>query len=769
MAEEEIAAFNETVAGFAASINAVSQRESPAEAAARSRELDRFCAEADIEVAVNLVGRAGATFSLARVKSLALENGFAETGSGVFERRGPDGTVAMRLRPLDGEPRRDAGYVTGLTFALDVPLVADPVAVLDDMGRVAEAFGRDPRGRARRRRAPSPGPGGTRGHPPLAGGRRPPHGGARHPRGRGARAAALLLTMAAPRDVAERVLGLRREIERHNHLYYVLDAPEIPDAEWDAMFAELQALEAAHPELVTADSPTQRVGAKPAEGFAEVTHRVPMLSLANAFTDEDVAAFDRRCREGLDAPAVEYSCELKFDGLAVSLAYEDGVLRPGGHARRRRDGRGRDRQPAHRAAPFPCACGRRSRRSSSRCAARCSCSGATSRRTTRGRGRRGEKVLVNPRNGAAGGLRQLDPALTAKRRLSFFAYGLGAHDGWRVPPTHAGLLDALAELGFPVAKDRRVATGEAGLVAFYREVGARRERLPYDIDGVVYKVNALAQQETLGYVARAPRWAVAHKFPAEEATTELLDIGIQVGRTGAITPVARLAPVFVGGTTVSNATLHNEDEIRRKEVWRRDVVVVRRAGDVIPEVARVAKPGPREEADRFVMPSACPECGSAIARLEGEAVARCTGGLICPAQRKAALLHFASRRAMDIEGAGRQAGRAARGRGPGEDARGPLPPRPRQARRARAHGGEVGRQRARGHRAQQGRHARALRLRARHPPRRARSRPGTSPVTSAASTPSWPPTRRRSRRPPTWGRWSPRAWRASSPSRTTAR
>ncbi|MDH5263268.1 MAG: NAD-dependent DNA ligase LigA [Betaproteobacteria bacterium] len=457
--------------------------------------------------------------------------------------------------------------------------------------------------------------------------------------------------MAAPRDVAERVLGLRREIERHNHLYYVLDAPEISDAEWDAMFAELLALEAAHPELVTADSPTQRVGARPAEGFAEVTHRVPMRSLANAFTDEDVAAFDRRCREGLGVAAVEYSCELKFDGLAVSLAYEDGVLRQGAT---RGDGETGEDVTANlravRAIPLRLGTAKPPKLLEVRGEV------LMLRRDFEAYNARareaGEKVLVNPRNGAAGGLRQLDPALTAKRRLSFFAYGLGAHDGWRVPPTHAGLLDALAGLGFPVARDRRVATGEAGLVAFYREVGARRERLPYDIDGVVYKVNAIAQQEALGYVARAPRWAVAHKFPAEEATTELLDIGIQVGRTGAITPVARLAPVFVGGTTVSNATLHNEDEIRRKEVWRRDVVVVRRAGDVIPEVARVAKPGPREEADRFVMPAACPECGSAIARLEGEAVARCTGGLICPAQRKAALLHYASRRAMDVEGLG---------------------------------------------------------------------------------------------------------------------
>ena len=457
--------------------------------------------------------------------------------------------------------------------------------------------------------------------------------------------------MAAPRAVAERARTLRREIERHNHLYYVLDAPEIPDAEWDAMFVELGALEAAHPDLVTADSPTQRVGARPAEGFAEVVHRVPMLSLANAFTDEDVAGFDRRCREGLGAQAVEYSCELKFDGLAVSLAYEDGMLACGAT---RGDGETGEDVTANlrtiRSIPL-----------------RLRSPDAPKLLEVRGevlmlrrdfeafnaRARAaGEKVLVNPRNGAAGGLRQLDPRLTAKRRLSFFAYGIGAREGWEAPPTHSALLGALAELGFPVAKDRRTVTGEAGLLAYYAEIGGKRDRLPCDIDGVVYKVNSRAEQDALGFVSRAPRWAVAHKFPAEEAATELLDIGIQVGRTGAITPVARLAPVFVGGTTVSNATLHNEDEVRRKDVWRRDRVVVRRAGDVIPEVARVASPGPREKGDWFDMPAACPECGSAIARLEGEAVARCTGGLICPAQRKASLLHFASRRALDIEGLG---------------------------------------------------------------------------------------------------------------------
>jgi DNA ligase (NAD+) len=457
--------------------------------------------------------------------------------------------------------------------------------------------------------------------------------------------------MAAPRGVTERARLLRREIERHNHLYYVLDAPEITDAEWDALFAELLALEAAHPELVTADSPTRRVGAKPAEGFAEVVHRVPMLSLANAFSGEDVTAFDRRCREGLGEDAVEYSCELKFDGLAVSLAYEGGVFVQGAT---RGDGETGEDVTANlrtiRAIPL------RLRAESAPRLLEVRGEVLMLRRDFEAFNARaraaGEKSLVNPRNGAAGGLRQLDPRLTAKRRLSFFAYGIGAREGWEPPPTHSALLDALAGLGFPVAKDRSTARGEAGLLAYYEQIGARRDGLPYDIDGVVYKVNARAEQEALGFVTRAPRWAVAHKFPAEEATTQLLDIEVQVGRTGAVTPVARLAPVFVGGTTVSNATLHNEDEIRRKEVWLRDTVVVRRAGDVIPEVARVAKPGPREEADRFVMPTACPECGSTIVRLEGEAIARCSGGLICPAQRKASLLHFASRRAMDIEGLG---------------------------------------------------------------------------------------------------------------------
>jgi DNA ligase (NAD+) len=448
-----------------------------------------------------------------------------------------------------------------------------------------------------------------------------------------------------------RAAWLRREIERHNRLYYNEAAPEITDADYDALFRELQQLEEGHPDLVTPDSPTQRVGSVPSEGFTPVAHRVPMLSLANAFHDEDVQAFDRRCREGLGTEQVEYACELKFDGLAVTLAYEDGLLVQG--ATRGDGATGEDvtlNLRTIRTIPLRLEADEPPRLLEVRGEV------LMMRRDFEAINRRalerGEKAFVNPRNAAAGGLRQLDPRLTAQRKLSFFAYGMGATAGFTMPPTHAQMLDALAGFGFRIEKNRRVVEGAEGLLAFYRSVAGDRAALPYDIDGVVYKVNRIAQQERLGFVSRAPRWAVAHKFPAEEATTEIEDIGVQVGRTGALTPVARLKPVFVGGTTIVNATLHNEDEVRRKDIWKRDTVVVRRAGDVIPEVARVAKAGPREKGDRFEMPAKCPECGSAIERLEGEAVARCSGGLICPAQRKQALLHFASRRAMDIEGLG---------------------------------------------------------------------------------------------------------------------
>ncbi len=448
-----------------------------------------------------------------------------------------------------------------------------------------------------------------------------------------------------------RIQELRRQIERHNRLYYSEAAPEITDADYDLLFQELLRLEAEHPEFASPDSPTQRVGSRPSEGFKEVTHRVPMLSLANAFDDEDVAAFDRRCREGLEAEAVEYACELKFDGLAVTLTYEDGLFVQGAT---RGDGSVGEDVTANlrtvRSLPLRLEIRKPPRRLEVRGEV------LMKRRDFEAINQRaaaaGEKTFVNPRNAATGGLRQLDPRLTAQRRLSFFAYGIGASEGYAVPDTHAKLLDALAGMGFPVAADRRVAKGVDGLLAFYREVGARRPGLAYDIDGVVYKMNRFADQQRLGFVSRAPRWAVAHKFPAEEASTELENIEIQVGRTGALTPVARLKPVFVGGTTIVNATLHNEDEIRRKEIWKRDLVVVRRAGDVIPEVARVTRPGPREKSDWFEMPTKCPQCGSAVEKTEAGAVARCTGGLICPAQRKQSLLHFAGRRAMNIEGLG---------------------------------------------------------------------------------------------------------------------
>jgi DNA ligase (NAD+) len=457
---------------------------------------------------------------------------------------------------------------------------------------------------------------------------------------------------SVPREAAARAGKLRGEIERHNRLYYNEAQPEVSDAEYDGLFRELLALEAEYPNLATPDSPTQRVGSRPSEGFAEVVHRVPMLSLANAFAEEDVAAFDRRCREGLEVETVEYACELKFDGLAVTLAYEDGIFVQGAT---RGDGSTGEDVTANlrtvRSIPLRLEAKKPPRLLEVRGEVlmfRKDFDAINQRALAAG-----ERTFVNPRNAATGGLRQLDPKLTAKRGLSFFAYGIGAHEGLALPATHAKLLDGLGAMGFPVAKDRRTVKGAEGLLEFYREVGEKRPKLPYDIDGVVYKVNAFAQQELLGFVSRAPRWAVAHKFPAEEATTEIENIDIQVGRTGALTPVARLKPVFVGGTTIVSATLHNEDEVRRKDIWKGDTVVVRRAGDVIPEVARVAKQGPREKPrDWFEMPATCPRCGSTVIRPEGEARARCTGGLFCPAQRSQALLHFASRRAMDIEGLG---------------------------------------------------------------------------------------------------------------------
>ncbi|MFN7572506.1 MAG: NAD-dependent DNA ligase LigA [Betaproteobacteria bacterium] len=458
-----------------------------------------------------------------------------------------------------------------------------------------------------------------------------------------------------PRATAERAAWLRAEIQRHNHAYYVLDAPTIPDAEWDALFRELQDLEAQHPALATGDSPTKRVGGAPRSDLAEVRHALPMLSLNNALTEDEAVAFDHRVAEmlakaGLGEGPVEYAGELKFDGLAINLRYEDGLLV---QAATRGDGAVGEDVTAnvrtihsvplrlHGAAPQVL-----------EARGEVLMFKRDLQRLNERQRARGDKEFANPRNAAAGALRQLDARITAQRRLHFFAYGLGEVHGADEPATHSATLDWLAALGLPVCEERTVVRGIDGLLAFYRAVQRKRERLDYDIDGVVYKVNARAEQAALGFVSRAPRWACAHKFAPQEATTQVLDIEVQVGRTGALTPVARLAPVAVGGVTVTNATLHNEDEVRRKDVRIGDTVIVRRAGDVIPEIVAVVTERRPRDAREFAMPSRCPVCDSTVERPQDEAIARCTGGLVCGAQRKQSLLHFASRRALDIEGLG---------------------------------------------------------------------------------------------------------------------
>jgi DNA ligase (NAD+) len=456
--------------------------------------------------------------------------------------------------------------------------------------------------------------------------------------------------MALPKQVLERAAKLRKDIEHHNHRYYVLDDPEIEDAGYDRLFRELVELEKEHPELARPDSPTQRVGAAPLPEFAEVRHRVPMLSLGNAFEEDEVRAFDKRVRESLGVDSVEYAVEPKFDGLAISLSYRDGAFAQG--ATRGDGATGEDVTPnlrTVRAIPLRLAVAADTQDLEVR--GEVLFYRADFEKLNKRQRDTEEKVFANPRNAAAGSLRLLDSRITAQRPLRFFAYGVGvaAKARWK---THAELLDRLAALGFPVSTERGVAQGVEGLIDFYRKIQARREHLPYAIDGVVYKVNRLDWQERLGFVSRAPRFAIAHKYPAEEQATAVLKIEVQVGRTGVLTPVARLKPVEVGGVTVTNATLHNEDDLRRKDVWAGDTVIVRRAGDVIPEVVSVREKGPRRDEDRFVMPQKCPVCQSPVVRLEGEAAARCTGGLYCSAQRKQALQHFVGRRAMDIEGVG---------------------------------------------------------------------------------------------------------------------
>ncbi|MCK9283770.1 MAG: NAD-dependent DNA ligase LigA [Rhodocyclaceae bacterium] len=457
-------------------------------------------------------------------------------------------------------------------------------------------------------------------------------------------------------SLAARAAALRAEIERHNRAYYVLDAPTVPDAEYDRLFRELQQLEADHPELLAADSPTRRVGGAPLPEFAQVRHALPMLSIRTETDTEASGArnFDSGVRSLLglsDAdPEVEYSAELKFDGLAINLRYEHGVLV---QAATRGDGEsGEDvtqnvrtiRQiPLHLQGDAPAVLEVRGEAYMSR---------PDFERYNERQREQGKPALVNPRNGAAGSIRQLDPALCAARPLSFFAYGLGETAGWHLPATHGAVLDALHKLGLPVCEHRAVVCGAAGLIAFHARIAALRDSLPFDIDGVVYKVNSLALQQELGFVTRRPRWAVAHKYPAQEMLTTVEAIDVQVGRTGAITPVARLAPVFVGGVTVTNATLHNESEVLRKDVRVGDTVIVRRAGDVIPEVVAVVVERRPPGTPPYALPERCPICDSHVVREPGEVVARCSGGLACRAQRVQAILHFAGRRMMDIEGLG---------------------------------------------------------------------------------------------------------------------
>ncbi|HHI92090.1 MAG TPA: NAD-dependent DNA ligase LigA [Gammaproteobacteria bacterium] len=461
--------------------------------------------------------------------------------------------------------------------------------------------------------------------------------------------------MNVPAEIRAQAETLREQINHHNYRYYVLDDPEVPDAEYDRLFRELQALEEKYPALVSSDSPTQRVGAQPLAAFDEVQHVVPMLSLGNAFNEDDVLAFARRINEKLGREDIVFTAEPKLDGLAISLLYEDGVLV---RAATRGDGMTGENVtqnvrtiksiPLHllgddypqllevRGEVYMPKKGFEALNARQRAA--------------------GEKPFANPRNAAAGSLRQLDSRITATRPLAMFCYGVGQVEGIKngkgLPGSHGAILQRLNDWGLRICPETRTVRGINACLDFYRHIAGQRDMLPYDIDGVVYKVDDLAQQEVLGFVSRAPRWAIAHKFPAQEAITRLLAIDVQVGRTGALTPVARLEPVEVGGVTVTNATLHNQDEIERMDLRIGDTVVIYRAGDVIPKVASVVVSRRPQNPRRFVMPDHCPECGADVEREAGEAVLRCSGGLFCPAQRKEAIKHFASRRAMDIEGLG---------------------------------------------------------------------------------------------------------------------
>ncbi|MGV6988432.1 NAD-dependent DNA ligase LigA [Testudinibacter sp. P80/BLE/0925] len=452
--------------------------------------------------------------------------------------------------------------------------------------------------------------------------------------------------------VSEQIEQLRRQLRQHEYLYHVLDQPQIPDGEYDRLMNQLKQLEADHPELITADSPTQRVGAKPLAGFRQITHELPMLSLDNAFSDDDFFAFTKRIQERLgNSDELTFCCEPKLDGLAVSILYVNGVL---SQASTRGDGTtGEDitnnirtirNIPLQLLTAHP--------------PARLEVRGevfmphAAFERLNQDSLQHGQKTFANPRNAAAGSLRQLDPKITRQRQLSLNAYSIGISEGVQLPATHYERLQWLQSIGLPINKEIRLCRGEAEVLQYYQQMGAKREQLGYDIDGTVLKVNEIALQTQLGFVARAPRWAIAYKFPAQEQLTVLNSVEFQVGRTGAITPVAKLEPVFVAGVTVSNATLHNGDEIARLGIAIGDTVIIRRAGDVIPQITGVLLARRPANAQPIHFPQHCPVCGSAIVRIDGEAVARCTGGLFCDAQRKEALKHFVSRKALDIDGVG---------------------------------------------------------------------------------------------------------------------
>ena len=452
-------------------------------------------------------------------------------------------------------------------------------------------------------------------------------------------------------EIQKRIDSLREEINAHNYSYYVLDAPEIPDSEYDRLLKELGDIEKQNPNLITPDSPTQRVGATPLDSFSEVKHEVPMLSLGNAFSDQDMADFDQRIREGVDNDNIEYAAEPKLDGLAISILYEKGMLI---RAATRGDGRTGEDVTLNirtidaiplklRGKDYPPLIEIRGEVVMPK---------AGFEKLNKQQIDKGDKPFVNPRNAAAGSLRQLDPKITATRPLSFYSYGVGLIKGMKLPSKHSTMMDKLKSWGLRINPESRVVKGTKGCVSYYENLAKKRNELPDEIDGIVYKVDNLHDQDIMGFVSRAPRWAIARKFPAQEEMTTLLDIDVQVGRTGALTPVARLEPVFVGGVTVSNATLHNQDEIDRLDVRKGDTVIIRRAGDVIPQIVSVIKSKRQGKPRHFKLPTTCPVCGSETARFEDEAVTYCTGGLFCEAQRKEAIKHFASRRAMNVDGLG---------------------------------------------------------------------------------------------------------------------